>query len=85
MRPLSPTGLYWSFRGEVACVDHAPSVHDPRWNLEGWAPVTARSGTEQGTRFEYQCQHCAPDGRAIVRVKKGAGDDRFDATRKATG
>jgi hypothetical protein len=70
MHPPSPTGLYWSVHGEVACADHAPEVEDPRWNLEGWAPAPTkvRSGTVQGTQYEYQCQHCALDGRAVVHV-----------------
>lgn len=52
------TELYWSIRGEVACQRHAPAVDDPRWAAERWAPVP------RGSR--YQCQHCAPDGRAVL-------------------
>lgn len=64
MHLLSATKLYWSIRGEVACNEHAPETDDPRWTVEGWAPVPVSSGQIQGTR--YQCQHCAIDGRAIV-------------------
>jgi hypothetical protein len=63
--PLSATGLYWSIRGEVACETHAPDADDPRWQIEGWAPLPVSSGKVRGTR--YQCQHCAIDGRSVVR------------------
>ena len=63
-RPPSPTGLYWSIRGEVACDDHAPATDDPRWRTEGWNPVPVASGHRDRSR--YQCQHCALDGRAIA-------------------
>jgi hypothetical protein len=65
MHPLSATGLYWSVRGEVACDEHAPPIEDYRWMLEGWDPVPVSSGHIKGTR--YQCQHCAADGRVVVR------------------
>ena len=64
MHPASFTGLYWSIRGEVACADHAPEIVDPRWAVEGWAPVPVSAGPVQRSR--YQCQHCATDGRALV-------------------
>jgi hypothetical protein len=67
MRPPSPTGLYWSLHGEVACADHAPQVEEPRWHLDGWVSLKVRSGAVQGTTYEYQCQYCALDGRAIAR------------------
>jgi hypothetical protein len=68
MVPESPTDLYWSFYGEVACVSHAPASDDPRWTQEGWAPMTIAD--IQRLRYQYQCQHCAPDGRAIHRLPK---------------
>jgi hypothetical protein len=60
MPPDSPTGLYWSIRGEVACRLHAPDEDNPRWAAEGWEAIPPSSG-----RMRYQCQHCAADGRAI--------------------
>jgi hypothetical protein len=67
MRPDSPTGLYWSEDGEVACARHAPQPGDPRWSLEAWVPIDVVSGSVHGTLYEYQCQHCAPDGLAVER------------------
>ena len=67
MRPESPTGLYWSMLGEVACAAHAPTSDDPRWDTEGWAPIAVKDGRIKEMRYEYQCQHCAPDGRPIRR------------------
>ena len=70
MLQLAATVLYWSIRGEVACADHAPSANDPRWVIEGWAPVPVSSGYFHGAS-RYQCQHCATDGRAIVHSYGG--------------
>jgi hypothetical protein len=68
MGPESPMDLYWSFHGEVACATHAPTADDPRWMMEGWAPMTVAD--VRRLRYEYQCQHCAPDRRAIRRFPK---------------
>lgn len=64
MLPASATMLYWSIRGEVACAEHTPATDDPRWVIEGWAPVPVSSGYMRGSR--YQCQFCAVDGRAVI-------------------
>lgn len=66
-RQPSPTGLYWSADGEVACAVHAPTPTDPRWTTEDWAPVIVLSGQIHGTIYQYQCQHCAVDGHAVER------------------
>ena len=65
MHPPSVLGLYWSIRGEVACDDHAPDVDNQRWTTEGWESIPISSGRVIGT--QYQCQHCASDGRAVIR------------------
>lgn len=65
IRPVSATGLYWSLNGEVACAHHAPDSGDPRWSIEGWAPIKAVSGHVQGSLYQYQCQKCAADGVAV--------------------
>jgi hypothetical protein len=67
MRPVSPTGLYWSVDGEVACAKHAPQAETPQWSLEEWAPIKVLSGSIHGTLYEYQCQYCAPDGLPVER------------------
>ncbi len=35
----SPTGLYWSERGEIACALHTPYEGTDTWNWERWAPL----------------------------------------------
>jgi CheY-like chemotaxis protein len=55
-------GLFWSRRGEVACVTHAPAADSPRWLDEQWSPVQRVS-----TRVTYQCQHCANDHGPIAK------------------
>jgi hypothetical protein len=66
MRPASPTGLYWSVNGEVACEAHAPESDDQRWDDEGWQPIPASAGRFRGPR--YQCQHCVASGRSVVHL-----------------
>lgn len=76
MHPPTTTGLYWSIRGEVACDEHAPAVEDLRWRTERWAAVPVSSGHMNGAR--YQCQHCATDGRAIVRYAQPSAPQPAD-------
>ena len=63
-RPKSPTGLYWSMCGEIACEGHSPEPENPRWLAERWCPVPTPSLKKARC---YQCQHCSFDGRALVR------------------
>jgi signal transduction histidine kinase len=53
--------LFWSKRGDVACAAHAPDVQSPRWQTEGWVPISNVS-----SHRPYQCPLCAPDGRRQV-------------------
>ena len=64
MRPTSPTGLYWSTNGGVACEKHVPPPDDRRWRVEGWEPIPVSSGHLRGAR--YRCQYCAANGRSVV-------------------
>jgi CheY-like chemotaxis protein len=59
---MTPTGLFWSRHGEVACADHAPQSDAQRWRREGWRAIHP---TEL-KRLSYRCQHCAgtPIGRS---------------------
>jgi CheY-like chemotaxis protein len=52
---MTPTGLFWSKNGEVACADHAPKGDPERWRSQGWRPIHP---TEM-KRLSYRCQHCA--------------------------
>ena len=66
--PSSPTGLYWSLRGEVACIDHVPT--DPAQQKgNGWQPIPI---TYRGT---FQCQHCSPDRKALADSEAHASAD----------
>lgn len=62
MRPESSTGLYWSIRGSVLCLEHVNEIDDHRWGVEEWEPLPESS---QGFRH-YQCQRCSPDGTALA-------------------
>jgi hypothetical protein len=63
MRPESPSGLYWSDKGEIACADHAPHINDPRWISHRWKVLSAVLGHHG---MLYQCQHCSPSGTPIL-------------------
>ncbi len=56
--------LYWSRRGEIACVLHAPADGSDRWIAEQWQ----RLPDLEGRRIVYQCQHC--DKRAIQHTRR---------------
>jgi CheY-like chemotaxis protein len=56
--------LYWSKRGEIACVRHAPEEESDRWQAERWQLLPAM----EGRRIVYQCQHC--DKRAIQHARR---------------
>ena len=46
--------LYWSRKGEIMCVEHAPDTSSLRWTEEGWQSVPDVAGR----RVKYQCQVC---------------------------
>jgi CheY-like chemotaxis protein len=52
---MTPIGLFWSKKGEVACSDHAPQPDSERWTTEGWRSILV---SDVG-RVLYRCQHCA--------------------------
>ncbi|HEX2461622.1 MAG TPA: hypothetical protein VHJ58_15875, partial [Vicinamibacterales bacterium] len=50
---------------------HGARAHRRRSALdegESWAPMAVADVQGQLRRYQYQCQHCAPDGRAIRRI-----------------
>src|SRR5688572_20273923 len=50
--PASETGLYWSIRGKVVCLEHAGQIDVVRWTDERWVPLP---GSSQGFhRRRYQ-------------------------------
>ena len=71
MRPESPTGLYWSIRGEIGCSDDAPEASDPRWTDERWKPCIPALPSRHPT---YACKHCN-GGTPIVHGRLNAADD----------
>ena len=67
MRPFSPTGLYWSNRGNVLCPEHAFQVLDEDWDNERWQPLPESSQGSHGMR--YQCKQCSPNGTAVIHPR----------------
>jgi CheY-like chemotaxis protein len=51
---MTPTGLFWSKKGEVACSGHVPERDSPQWTAEGWRPIYETDRTRP-----YRCQFCA--------------------------
>ena len=76
MHPASSTGLYWSIRGTVRCIEHLSDINDDRWRREHWLPLHSALQGFQGVR--YQCQQCAPEGG--VRAHVAGGVKTPDAT-----
>jgi hypothetical protein len=70
MIPVSPTGLYWSIRGNVACAEHANDILQARWVSEGWAALPETSQGFHGRM--YQCEFCSPKRTAIYHPTGGA-------------
>ena len=58
MVPESPGRLYWSSRGEVACINHAPKGE--QWSTGRWQALPATYGDT------FLCRHCSPDQIALV-------------------
>ena len=64
-RTPSPTGLYWSERGVVACARHAPYERSDTWNWERWEPLSredAAAFAEAGCR-PARCETCGLQAR----------------------
>ena len=61
--------LFWSNRGEIACVDHAPDATSQRWRQERWAAIPASTGER---RVVYCCQHCPGNGSPIDRSRRSS-------------
>ena len=57
----SPTGLYWSERGETACAEHTPYEGTDTWNWERWAPLPATAITEAD--YPLKCECCGKEAR----------------------
>ena len=55
MHPPSPTGLYWSRRGDVACAAHAPKTTDHEWTADVWKPLIP---VHPKTGPRYRCRRC---------------------------
>jgi hypothetical protein len=68
----SPTHLYWSTRGEVACIDHLPAAPEQR-TADGWQPIPL---SYNGT---FQCQHCSPDHAALAHPRAHALSTQADS------
>ncbi len=54
----SPTGLYWSERGHVACAAHTPFEGSDTWLWERWAPVPEEAVTAAHGGPVLRCETC---------------------------
>ena len=85
VRADSATGLYWSNCGDVLCLEHARGIGAARWQEEAWEPLPA-AAQHQTKGWRYQCQRCAPDGRAVASAVEPdcrVGAKRIPARRTA--
>jgi CheY-like chemotaxis protein len=74
-------GLFWSRRGEVACMSHAPDAASERWREERWSAVPATAGCG---RISYQCQHCPGHGTPVDRSRRKRSDPDAPPGHKST-
>jgi CheY-like chemotaxis protein len=58
--------LYWSRRGEIACIAHRPAADSRRWRDEQWTAIPPL----QPRQVVYQCQHCAGHRGPIRRTAR---------------
>jgi CheY-like chemotaxis protein len=61
---MTPTGLFWSKRGDVACAAHVPERDSSQWTAGGWRPIYEADHTRP-----YRCQFCA--GTPLDRRRTG--------------
>ena len=58
-KTASPTGLFWSERGEITCERHAPYHRSDTWNWNRWRALgvqEAEAGRDQtGELPECEC------------------------------
>ena len=54
----SPTGLYWSERGHVACAAHTPFEGSATWLWERWEPVPNDAATAAHGAPVLRCETC---------------------------
>ncbi len=57
----SPTGLYWSERGEIACAKHTPYEGSDTWIWERWAPLPVAAIAEAD--YALRCETCGKEPR----------------------
>jgi len=59
-RPISPTGLFWSERGMIACDRHSPRYCSDSWHFEHWAAMTVEDAEAWRTQTGDlpQCECC---------------------------
>ncbi len=70
----SPTGLYWSERGEIACALHTPFEGTDTWIWERWAPLPVAAIAEAD--YPLRCETCGKEPR-----RRGQGSRiRLDST-----
>ena len=54
----SPTGLFWSERGRVACAAHTPFEGSDTWLWERWEPVPEEAVTGAHGAPVLRCETC---------------------------
>ena len=62
-RTPSPTGLYWSERGHIACARHTPYEGSDTWTWERWEPVPMEAVKLSEDEVEYAAPRCETCGR----------------------
>ena len=58
----SPTGLFWSQRGEIACAAHTPYVGSDTWIWDRWEPMPQEAAHGYAQRgYVARCESCGKE------------------------
>lgn len=58
-RTASPTGLFWSERGAIACAAHTPFEDSDTWRWERWEPLPREAVALAETTL--RCETCGKE------------------------
>ncbi len=63
----SPTGLFWSERGHVACAAHTPLEGSDTWLWERCEAVPEEAVTAADGGHVLRCETCGGVGKHVLR------------------
>ena len=66
-RTSTPTGLYWSERGHLACAAHTPYEGSDTWIWERWEPLPAEAAVGfADAGYTARCETCGREAEGVA-------------------